>query len=218
MKSIPKENVYILHSIENYMAKVLISTIFSTEPILLSATKLGVDRIYLLIDKDIGKDQKKALDSINDSLGKVIEIKTIKTEVYDIVKIAEDVVKAIDLLSDKDQIFVNITGARRTQALGLLYAAYARNKLIKQIIYVIPGQNKIISLPKLDYNLTNSQKMILQEINKKKVKNLNEFSEKVELSKGMLYRTITDLQNLGFIIQEDEEGFKLTDAGRIVLL
>jgi len=218
MKSIPKENVYIEVSSSKYMAKVLISTLFSTEPILLCATKLGVDRIYLLIDKDIGKDQKKALDLINDSLGKVVEVKTIKTEVYDIVKIAEDVVRTLDVLSDKDQIYVNITGSRRTQALGLLYAAYARNKLIKQIIYVIPEQNKMISLPKLDYNLTNSQKMILQEINKKKVKNLNEFSEKVELSKGMLYRTITDLQNLGFIIQEDEEGFKLTDAGRIVLL
>lgn len=203
---------------QEVMPKILIATIYSTEPILLSATKLGVDRIILLMDKESNKEQENAFKLINESVGKVIEIKTIKTEVYDIVKIAEDVVKAIDLLSDKDQIYVNITASRKTQALGLLYASYARNKRIKQIMYIIPEQKKIVYLPKLEYNLTHSQKLVLEEIIKNKAKSQVELAEKVDISRGMLYRTITELLNLGLIIQDEEEGFKLTDAGRIVLL
>ena len=76
----------------------------------------------------------------------------------------------------------------------------------------------MVYLPKLDYNLTHSQKLVLEEIKKNKAKSQVELAEKVDISRGMLYRTITELLNLGLILQDEEEGFKLTDAGRIVLL
>ncbi len=201
------------------MAKVLIATVYSAvDPVMLTATKLGIDRLIMVIDNKPDATQKKSFELIKKALGNVIEIKTIKTEVYDIVKIAEEIVKAIDLLSDKDQIFVNITASRKTQALGLLYAAYTRINRIKQIVYVIENQNKLVYLPKLSYNLNNSQRTILEHIDKYKVRSHSDFSEKLKISRGMLYRTITELQDLGLIIQDEEEGFKLTDAGRIAIL
>ncbi len=121
-------------------------------------------------------------------------------------------------MSDRELIYVNITGSRRTQALGLLFGSYTRIKKVKQIIYVIEDENKLIYLPKLSFDLNNSQREVLEIIKKNKIKTHTEMAEKVDISKGMLYRTITELVNLGLIIHSDEEGFKLTDAGKISIL
>ena len=200
------------------MTKVLISTIYgSVDPIMSIATKVGIDRIILIIDEKPSEKQIKTLELLKKSLGNVIDIKTIKTKVYDIVKVAEDVVKAIDVLSDKEVVYVNITASKRTQALGLLFATYTRIKKVGKIFYVT-DENKLISLPKLDYNLNNSQKMVLDHVEKHEIKSHTQFAEKIKLSKGMLYRTISELQDLGLISHNEEEGFILTDAGRIARL
>ena len=41
-----------------------------------------------------------------------------------------------DLLSDKDEIYVDITAGRKTKALGLLFGSYARINRVKKIMYV----------------------------------------------------------------------------------
>ena len=82
------------------MTKVLISTIFgSVDPIMSIATKIGIDRIILIVDEKPSEKQEKTIELLKKSLGNVIDIKTIKTKVYDIVKVAEDVVKTVDVLS-----------------------------------------------------------------------------------------------------------------------
>ena len=195
---------------------VLISTLYSFEPVILASTKLGVDKLILMIDDKPNEIQRKSLDLIKESLGKVVEVKQIKTEVYNIVKVAEEAIKAIDYESDKNIIYVNITGARKTQSLGLLFAAYCRVEKIKQIVYVIEETKQMISLPKLNFNLNNSQKQILEYVNNKELTSLSDLSSKIKISRGMLYRTIKELKDLGLIY--DEEGFKLSDAGRIAVL
>lgn len=200
------------------MPKVLISTIYgSIDPIMSIATKIGLDRIILVVDEKPDEKQTDTINLLKKSLGNVVDIKTIKTKLYDIVEVAEEVVKAIDLLTDKDMVYINITASKRPQALGLLFAAYTRVKKIVKVFYVT-DDNKLISLPKLDYNLNNSQKTVLDFIEKNNVKNHTEFAEKIKLSKGMLYRTISELIDLGLMAQNEEEGFKLTDAGRIARL
>ena len=201
------------------VSRVLFSTVYSTaDPIMLAATKFGVERIFLLVDIEPDKNQQNSIDLIKKSLGNVIEVKLIKAKLYDIVNVAKEAVRSMDDLSDKDEIYVNITGSRRTQAFGLLYAAYARIKKVKQIVYVTQEEKKLVFLPKLSYDLNNSQRKILEVINKKKSLKLSEFAKELDISKGMLYRTIIDLQNLGLITLEEKEGYKLTDAGRIVRL
>ena len=198
------------------MGNTLISTLYAFEPVILVSTKIGVDKLILIIDNKPADKQRASLDLVKQSLGKVVEVKQIKTEVYDIVNTAEEAIKAIDYESDKNNIYVNITGARRTQALGLLFAAYSRIEKIKQIIYVTEEEKKIIYLPKLGFNLNNSQKLVLEYINNKELTSLAELSNKIKISRGMLYRTIKELKDLGLIY--DEDGFKLTDAGRIAVL
>ena len=220
MESSTLENIYKQKKGDtDKMPNVLISTIYSApDPIMLIITKLGIDKLILVIDEDPDEKQKSSYNLINKALGNVIEVKLIKTKVYDLVKVAEDVTKAIDLLSDKELIYVNITGARKTQALGLLFGSYTRIKKVKQIVYVIEDENKLIYLPKLSFDLNNSQREVLEIIKKNKIKTHTEMADKVEISRGMLYRTITELVNLGLVIHSDEDGFKLTDAGKISIL
>ncbi|MFQ5620864.1 MAG: CRISPR-associated CARF protein Csa3 [Candidatus Nanoarchaeia archaeon] len=199
------------------MPKVLIATLHSAEPVLLSANRLGPDRIILLVNKEKDKVIEASLKTIKDSLGRVIDVKVVKTDAYDVVAVATKAVEIIDLLPTEDQVYVNITSGRKTQAIGLLFAAYARSNQVKKVAYS-PTEpvNTLTYLPKLSFNLTESQKLVLEAIGNSKFKSHTELAEKVEISKAMLYRNIKDLEDMGLI--ETEEGFKLTDAGRIAVL
>ncbi len=198
------------------MAKVLLATLYTADPVLLAANRLGPDRLILFIDKEPNNEQKKSLKLIKDSIGRVVDVKEVKTDVYDIVNVAKKSVEIIDMQPKDDYIFINITSGRKTKALGLLFAAYARHERIKKIAYN-PEEDKtsVIYLPKLSFKLTESQKKILEILDKKENLNFAELAEKVEISRAMLYRNIDELRDLDLI--NTENGFKLTDAGRIAV-
>ena len=197
--------------------KVLIATLYNPDPVILACTKLGPDRLILLVDKKPGKEQEKALDLIKKSLGKVLEVKTVKVDVYDIVSVAKKCVEVIDLQPDEDKVFVNITAGRKTQAIGLLFAAYARHNKVKKIAYN-PEDDKstVVYLPKLSFKLTESQKKILEHLEEGSFKSISDLAKKIDLSTAMLYRAIDELKDMDLVSTED--GIKLTEAGRIVRL
>jgi len=201
------------------MAKALIATLYSPDPVLLAANRLGPDRLILLIDKKPNKEQEKNYKLIEESLGRVVDVKQVKTEVYDIVEVAEKCVEIIDMQPKDDEIFINITSGRKTKALGLLFAAYARSDIVKKIAYN-PEEDKtaVVWLPKLSFKLNDSQKKILQKISEKKYSKMSliELSDKIGISRAMLYRSIDELKDMGFITTED--GLVLTDAGKIARL
>ena len=197
--------------------KVLIATLYSPEPVILATTKLGPDRLILLVDESPDKVQAEAIKLIQSSLGKVIDIKLIKTDVYDIVKVAEKAVEIIDMQPKDDIIYVNITGGRKTKAIGLLFAAYARHELVKKIAYnPEEDPNSVVYLPRLSFRLTESQKMVLEYISKAAYQSISDLADKVDLSRAMVYRTIDELKDMDLV--ETENGLRLTDAGRIARL
>lgn len=202
---------------ETMVKKVLIATLYSPEPVILATTRLGPDRLILLIDQKPNPEQTKALDIIKNSLGKVLEVKEIKTDVYDIVSIAAKCVEIIDMQPNEDLIFVNITSGRKTKAIGLLFAAYARHERVTKIAYN-PEEDKsaVVYLPRLSFKLTESQKKILDYIGEKEFSSIGDLSDKVNLSKAMLYRSIDELKDMDLLSTED--GIKLTDAGKIARL
>ena len=203
---------------ENSMGKkVLIATLYSPEPVMLATTRLGPERLILLIDKAPNKEQEKALKLIHDSLGKVIDVKTVKTDVYDIVAVAKECVKIIDMQPNDDIIYVNITGGRKTKAIGLLFAAYARHDKVKKIAYnPEEDQNSIVYLPRLSFKLTESQKKILEEIGNNRYESIADLEKKIDLSTAMIYRAIDELKDMDMVTTED--GIQLTDAGKIARL
>lgn len=196
--------------------KVLIATLYSPEPTILSVTKLGPEKLILLIDKEPNEVQQKSLELIKGSIGKVLDVKAIKTEVLDIVKVASKCVEIIDLQSREDEIYVNITSGRKTKSLGLLFAAYARNDCMKKIVYFPQeDKNEIIYLPRMSFKLTSSQKQILEYLAAENFDSITELSKKVDLSTAMLYRTIDELRDMDFVAQDKLE---ITDAGKIARL
>ena len=201
------------------MSKVLMATLYSPDPVLVAANRLGPDRLILLIDKKPNKEQTKNYKLIEESLGRVVDVKQVKTEVYDIVSVAEKCVEIIDMQPKNDEIFINITSGRKTKALGLLFAAYARSNRVKKIAYN-PEEDKtaVVWLPKMSFKLTKSQKKVLEILADKdyvKISYTN-LSEKIEISRAMLYRSIDELRDLGYV--STEEGLVLTDAGKIARL
>ncbi|RLE45429.1 hypothetical protein DRJ25_05695 [Candidatus Woesearchaeota archaeon] len=199
------------------MTKILIATLYIFEPVIAAATKISADRLILLIDHEPDETQQKSLDIIKQSLGSVLEIKTVETDVYDIVEVAKETVKIIDLLSDKDEIYIDVTAGRKTKALGLLFGAYARSDRIRRIMYVKEENKQVVNLPKLSYLITPGQHKIIEFLLKNEVRSMSEFAEKVDVSKAMLYKHIKELKDMD-VIEDTTEGFKLTDYGRIVVL
>jgi CRISPR locus-related DNA-binding protein len=204
------------------MAKVLIASLYSPEPVLLAATRLGPDKLVLIIDErplfeEAKKTQEKNLKLIQESLGKVIEIKVVKSPAYDIVKTAAKTVEIIDSEHKDNEIFVNVTSGRKTLAMGLLFGAYARADLVSKIAYN-PEEDKkaVVWLPKLMFKLTESQKIILEAIDRGNFKTPLDLASKVKLSRAMLYRSINELKDMGYI--EVDGKIELTDAGKIARL
>ena len=198
--------------------KVLIATVYSPEPVLLAATRLGPERLILLVDKDSDKEQKNSVKLIEDSLGKVIDVKVVETETYDIVAIATKCVEIIDMQPKDDEIYVNITSGRKTKAIGLLFAAYARHDKVTKIAYnpEEEKENSIVYLPRLSFKLTESEKTILEAIAKGKYESISDLSNKINLSTAMLYRAIDELKDMDLITTD--VGIRLTDAGKIARL
>lgn len=212
-------NIYKLEKHNSYMVKrVLISTLFNPNPALLSATRIGANRIFLLMSDQPEPKQEASFKLIKDSLGKVIEVKPIKVKMYDVVSISQECVKIIDAQPNEDEIYVDITSGRKTLSMGLLFASYCRSKRVKKIIY-LPDEDKgatVIYLPKLSFKLTESQKKIMEYIETEKYSSITELSKVIDLSTAMLYRAIDELKDMGFISLDD--GLKLTDAGKIARL
>ena len=199
------------------MTTILIATLYIFEPVIAAATKISADRLILLIDHEPDETQQKSFDIIKQSLGSVLEIKTVGTDVYDIVEVAKETVKIIDLLSDEDEIYIDVTAGRKTKALGLLFGAYARSDRISRIMYIKEENKQVVSLPKLSYSITPGQHKIIEFLLKNEVRSMSEFAEKVDVSKAMLYKHIKELKEMD-VIEDTTEGFKLTDYGRIVVL
>jgi len=201
------------------MAKVLIATLYSPDPVLTAANRLGPDRLILLIDLKPNKEQEKNYKLIQESLGRVVDVKQVKTEVYDIVGVAEKCVEIIDMQPKDDEIYVNITSGRKTKALGLLFASYARCNRVKKIAYnPEEDKNAVVWLPKMSFKLTESQKKVLSVIGEKDYakSSLTDLTGKIGISRAMLYRNIDELRDMGYI--STENGLELTDAGKIARL
>lgn len=201
------------------MSKVLIATLYSPDPVLFAANRLGPDRLILLLDETDKETQEESFKLIKDSLGRVVEVQKVKTVAYDIVKIAEKAVEIIDKQPKDDEIFINITSGRKTKAIGLLFAAYARSDRVKKIAYN-PEEDKttVIWLPKLSFKLTDSQKKLLENLSEKDYSktSLTDLADKINISRAMLYRNIDELKDMGYI--SIENGLVLTDAGKIARL
>ena len=201
--------------------KVLIATIYNPEPVVLATTRLGPDKLILVYDDKPDKILTAALESIRANYGKVLEIEEVTTAAYDIVEVARKCVEIIDRQGKDDEIYANITSGRKTRAIGLLFASYARHDRVRRIAYNPEEDRKaIVWLPRLSFKLSDSQKTILEAIDEGKFESIKDLADKLDkngkLSTAMVYRAIGELEDLDFVITEPK--LELTDGGKIARL
>ena len=109
---------------------------------------------------------------------------------------------------------MNVSAARKTKALGLMFAGYARPKRIDKIFYITKEKKEIVFLPKLAFDLNKSQISILNYFNKEpNFTSIKEVYYNLKISKSMFYKTFNELKDRGFLHNN-----QITDAGRIALL
>ena len=192
--------------------KVMISTVYIQKAVIAAIQRLSPEKIVFLIDPK--NKEKSDLSEIKKVCGDVIPIEILKTDSYDMLKIASDVVKKIEKEhSDGNEIILHITEGRKTMAIASMYAAYARKKMVKGIYYITEEKNELISLPVLEIQMNSTKGKIMKEYVKgnKDVKKLAKILGKTE---AMVYAHISDLKDEGYISEDNE----LTDSGRIVIL
>ncbi|AKB14242.1 CRISPR locus-related DNA-binding protein [Methanosarcina thermophila] len=106
-----------------------------------------------------------------------------------------------------------MSGGRKPQAFGALFGAYARNDMVQRVVYVTEEDSFMIDFPVLSFNLSETKKLILEEI-QKGVSSVTKIAATAGISKGMTYNHLRKLKAMGYIA-DGESGYIITDAGRI---
>lgn len=197
------------------MDYTLISTIYSIEPIMVCITQFSPKKVVLLREEDAPQAKLKVENIITETVGNFIDIETKITSLYDVVRIAKDTVDVIENeKAHHRKLFVNISGGRKPQALGALFGCYARHGDIERIVYVTEEDSQTINLPILNFGLSPTKRMVLEELQNdgKSVKNL---AIKIGISRGMTYNHIRELREMGFISPEKLE---ITTAGQLAII
>lgn len=202
--------------------KVLIATLYRSDGVIAAVTKFGADKLVLLVDKPMQPAQKQSLELLKKMYKNIIEIETKVTETYDIVKMTEECINIIDEQPKDYDIYIDISAARKTKAIGLLFASFSRHDQVKKISY-FPEESDLptVFLPKFKFRLTEKQRLVLDKVAQNHFININQLSDyvaektKEPPSKAMVYHIVSELREMDFIEQDKLE---LTDAGRIARL
>ena len=201
-----------------YVVKILISTIYEHNSVMLCANRFSVNKIYLLVDNEPKKEQKDAIQIVKSALGGFVEIIEKSVSLYDIVDVAKTVVSILDSINQNDSVYVNATCGRKPQSLGLVYGCYARIKKVKELVYITEEEKKIINLPKLSIEINESQRDMLELVENCKFQTIMEMSGNIKMSRAIVYRNFEALKDKGMIKQTDDGVIEITDFGKLVLL
>lgn len=197
------------------MENTLISTIYSLEPVIACITLFSPKKVVILREEDAPEKKLESERMLNEIVGRVLEIETKITSIYDVVQIARD---TKDIIENENyyerKIVVNISGGEKPQALGALFGSYARHQMVEKIVYVSEEDGHVLDLPILNFGLSKTKLMILQEVKQgeNSVKNL---ASKIGISRGMTYNHLRELREMGFI---DQNRLEITSAGDLAII
>ncbi|MGV8144538.1 MAG: CRISPR-associated CARF protein Csa3 [Methanothermobacter sp.] len=197
------------------METTLISTIYSLEPVMACITHFTPKKLILLREEDSPDKKLEAERMLKETVGRVMEVEAYITSIYDVVQIAQDTADAIEKEAAQGRkIIINISGGRKPQALGALFGCYSRHEEVERIVYITEEDQEIIDLPILNFGISPTKRLILEELKEgdTSVKNL---SVKVGISRGMTYNHIRELRDMGFIHHRKLE---ITSAGMLAII
>lgn len=194
---------------------VLISSIYSLEPVMKGIRHVSPEKIVFIHEPDPGEELEKNMQLLRDTIGKVTEIEVEHTDLYDVVEAARTAVEIIEREAARgNTIYINISSGRKPLALGILFGAYARNTLVKEVDYSPEEELEVMSLPLLSFGLSDTKRRILELI-EAGMTDIPEIGEKTGISRGMAYNHVRELRDQGFI---HEKEMRLTTSGKLAIL
>ncbi|WP_370575707.1 CRISPR-associated CARF protein Csa3 [Methanomethylovorans sp.] len=194
----------------------LITTLYTLEPVLVCVTRLSPSKLIILTEDGAVDKKVQAEQMLEATFGKFIEVKKLITSLYDTVRVAQDVAGAVEEEHGRgNQVMINVSGGRKPQAFGALFGAYARSDMVKRVVYVTEEDNFMIDFPILSFNLSPTKKAILEHIRQGE-KAVTAIALKVGISRGMAYNHVRELKDMGYV--SDDEGFSITDSGRLAVI
>ena len=87
--------------------------------------------------------------------------------------------------------------------------------MVQRIVYVTEEDNFLIDFPILSFNISYTKKAILEQI-RSGVTSVPTIAVNDGISKGMAYNHLRELKTMGYIT--GEEGYSITDAGKIAVI
>ncbi len=197
------------------METTLISTIYSIEPVMICITNFSPKRVILLREEDAPVEKTKVEQILQDTVGKFIDLEPRLTSLYDVVRIAHDTADVIENEYAHDRrVVVNVSGGRKTQALGALFGCYARHDMVERIVYVTEEDSEVIDLPILNFGISPTKRLVLDEL-KSGETSVKKLALKIGISRGMTYNHIRELREMGFIAKNN---LKITSAGELAVI
>lgn len=197
------------------METTLISTIYSIEPVMICITNFSPKKVILLREEDAPVEKTKVEQILQDTVGKFIDLEPRLTSLYDVVRIAHDTADVIENEYAHDRrVVVNVSGGRKTQALGALFGCYARHDMVERIVYVTEEDSEVIDLPILNFGISPTKRLVLDEL-KGGETSVKKLALKIGISRGMTYNHIRELREMGFIAKNN---LKITSAGELAVI
>lgn len=198
--------------------RVIISTVYEGRAVKVAITKLSPDKLILLAEEPADKKRKETIEGIKKTFKDIIEIEILTTGVYDMPKIIGDVAKIIDVEAKKgNEIIVHMSEGRKLTGLALLFAAYLRKDKIKAAYYITEEENKLVSLPLINFSLGNTKQKMIQEIGKGATE-VETLMKKLGVKQSVIYQHIQELKKEGYLKNGETKKLELTELGRIVNL
>lgn len=197
------------------METTLISTIYTLEPVMACIAHFTPKKLVLLREEDSPDETLEAERMLKETVGTVMEVESYLTSIYDTVQVAHGTADIIEKEAAQGRrIIINISGGRKTQALGALFGCFSRHVEVEKIVYITKDDQQIIELPILNFGISPTKRMILEELEKEET-SVQNLSIKIGISRGMTYNHIRELREMGLLHHHKLE---ITSAGKLAII
>jgi len=201
------------------MINVMIATVgFESEPLIIGIQTFNIKRMILIREANPPSEVKKVENLMASTFGNVIDIVVKEVENwYDILGLVDLVTYLIKSEHDKGgQVYVNITGGRKTASIGALLGVFKNVSKVKEVFYVTEEEHGILPLPKISWTLQKTKYSLLKLV-AEGLSDIDALKEELEISRTMTYMHLRDLKDQALIV-ETPNGYNLTLAGKLLLI
>lgn len=196
--------------------RVIISTVYEGRAVKVAITKLSPDKLILLADEPADKTRKETIESLKKNFGDVLEIETLTTKVYEMPEIIKDVIKKIEEETKLgNEIIIHMSEGRKLTGLALLFAAYLRKNKVKGAYYITEEENRLVSLPLINFSLGSTKQSIIHEIGKG-AEEVETLIKKLDVRQSVIYQHIQELKKEGYLKNGGTKKLELTELGEVM--